>query len=386
MKEWKKQTTVFKLLIIVVIVTSMLSACGGGSQGIGSPGTGNEQVSPDNKLHTFVGTYSDNKCWSDIASGPYSALTNQLILSPSTKPNTLNITDTYFYYQNDDKGNRCGVKIGSSVAYGEMTFVNTVPSVEFSNSSKSPLQATKFIGNFSKVVNEGVYGTNFDELDDYGSGIDTKFLLAKSDNLLYSADFDSPRDSEGFPTKLTAERVMVGISDSAAHQLNDYIGNYFTNQCASPDQFPSSYTGKTSQIVFSASDKPNTLNVTNTFTYYKLDTINFVFGNPMCGAPIGSSTAYGEITFLSTLPSVQFSNLTNPPMGADKFQLSISRVVNKGVFDQGWDEVSDYNNLYKNSLFALDGKAIYLGNYSSPVDGEGFPTQLDQYTFWIRQY
>lgn len=380
MKERKKQTTVFKLLALGLIVTSMLSACGGGSQG-----SGNEQISTYNKLHTFVGTYSDNECWSDIPSGPYSALGSQFVLSPSTKTNTLNITNTYFYYQYDDKDNRCGVKIGSSVAYGEMTYVGTAPSVEFSNSSRPPLEATKFVINFNKVVNEGVYGANLDALDDYGSGRDGKFLLAKSDNLLYSADFDSPLDSQEFPTKLTEKGVTVGRTDNFAHQLSDYIGTYFTNQCAFPNQFPFSYTGRTNQIVFSASEKPNTLKVTNTFTYYKFDNNNFFVNDPRCGTPIGSSTAYGEITFLGTLPSVQFSNLTKPPMGAAKFQLTISEVVNQGVFDNRWDEVNDYNNLYAKSLFALDGKAIYASNYSFPADVEGFPTKLDQYTFWIRQ-
>jgi len=380
MKEWKKQTTVFKLLTLVgLVVTSMLSACGGGSQG------GAEQISPGNKFYTFVGTYSDNKCWSDIPSGPYSALGSQFVLSPSTKPNTLNMTNTYFYYRNDDKGNRCGVKIGSSVAHGEMTYVGTAPSVEFSNSSRPSLEATKFVGNFNKVVNEGVYGTNFDALDDYGSGLDSKFLFARSANLLYSADFDSPRDSEGFPTKLTPNRLAVGSMDiSSTHQLGDYIGTYSTNQCAFPYQFPFYYTGRTNQIVFSASEKPNTLKVTNTSIYYQYDSNSFVVDDARCGTQIGSSVAYGEITFLGTSPSVQFSNLTKEPMGADKFQMIISEVVNQGVFDSKWDEIIDYN-IFAKSLLALDGRVIYAANYSSLADVEGFPTQLDQYTFWVRQ-
>jgi len=376
----KKQTTAFNFALAVgLVVTGMLSACGGGSEGNGSG-----PISPDNKLLGFVGTYSDNQCRYDGTPEPYSASGNQLVISPSTKPDTLNLTETTIYYKNDDKGNRCGVKIGSSVAYGELKYEGTAPSVEFSDSSGSPVEATKVLISFNNVVNEGVYGSDVASIGEYGSG--GKTLLAKSDNLLYAGDHDAPLDAQGFPTKLSKNNVTVGrTGSSSVHQLSDYLGTYLTNQCAFPDQYPFPYTGSTSKIVFSASDKPDTVNVASTITYYEFDRNKFVFDDQRCGTPIGSSTALGEMTLLGSLPSVQFYNLTNPPMGAEQFRVSISQVLNQGVVDKGWDEPADYNNLYAKSLFALDGRVIYVGNFSSPRNVEGFPTQLDQYSFWIRQ-
>lgn len=361
-----------------LIFASMLSACGGGSDG--GPGKGEfDAVVPREGFNQYIGTYSDNDCWSDSAtSDRYSGITNHYVISESTTPNTLNITVTHYYYQYDrTAGNRCGVKVGASTAYGEMTYIGTQPSVEFSYSTKSPLAAGKFQAQFSEVINWGTVGDRFDDLSDFNDG-DGKFLWASDGNVVYFGDFDFPLDEDGFPTKLYDFDLLVRrTQDAPENQLSDYIGTYLDPEC----MLPSPFFSLTNSIALSPSEKPNTLNIVNTHTYYQYDK-NSV--RPLCGKPIGSSTAYGEMTYVGTEPSVAFSDGIEPNLPADKFQVTYTNVVNQGEVRDDWDDVSDFDQ-FSHLLLTKDVNVVYLGNMASPLDAQGFPTKLNQFDFFILQ-
>lgn len=196
-----------------LILVGILSACGGGSgSAIDRAKQDNHAVIPpgENPLNKYIGTFPDNKCRTNSASSEiYSGMTSRVILSASDKPNTLTVANIVFYYRHGDNNvdPRCGVQIGSSTAYGEMTYLGSLPAVEFTDSARQPLRADKFQTSFTSVINEGVVGDRWDEVIDYKENV--KGLLAPEGDIAYAADYDSPDDAEGFPTKLDENNFLV---------------------------------------------------------------------------------------------------------------------------------------------------------------------------------
>lgn len=196
----KKRSTF--LTLAAVALAGLLSACGGGSESFGTVQQDNNAVifPSVNPLNKYRGTYFlDKDCRvNSTGSQLYSGRNEQVVFSASDKPNMLNVTDTYFYYQSSE-GKPCGTKIGSSTNYGVLIYSGTLPSVKFSNPTRQHLQADKFQLIFTHVINEGVYGDRFDELSDFDNNI--KGLIAQDGNTVYFGDYDYV-DAEGFPTKL----------------------------------------------------------------------------------------------------------------------------------------------------------------------------------------
>jgi|GEM_PF-3004552 len=196
------------LTLAGLILTGVLSACGGGSGEVDRIKSNDSAViTPSvNPLNKYIGTYRENKCWKSSATlVPHSGIIVQLVFSTLDKPNTLKFTDTHFYYQASES-EQCGVQIGSSIAYGEMTYFGTLPSVEFLNSTKQPLEADKFQFEFTNVINEGVYGEHWDELSEYKN---FKGLIALEGNTIYFHDKHPLLDAEDFPTQLGESGFLI---------------------------------------------------------------------------------------------------------------------------------------------------------------------------------
>ncbi len=202
-----KTTSVFSTLVGMVLV-GVLSACGGGGSSDGTKRDGSIITNPsENPLNKYIGTYSDNnRCWdSYLPTLGRADKKFQLVLSASNKPNTLNFSDITFFYEYTP-GAECTVEVGSSTAFGEITYYGTLPSVEFFNSTKQALSADKVYASFINVINEGLVGTAFDELSDYEN---SKSIIALEGNTMYSGDRDAPVDAEGFPTKFEDDSSTV---------------------------------------------------------------------------------------------------------------------------------------------------------------------------------
>jgi hypothetical protein len=198
------------LTLIAVAFAGVLSACGGGSgeaEGVDGIKKDNSAIIPStNQLNKYVGTYWEDKCWTNVPTADiYSGITSQLLLSASGKPNTLKVAYVHYFYKGNH-GIECTVEIGSSTSFGELTYAGTLPSVEFIDSTKQSLKADKFQVNYTSVVNKGVVSERWDELSDYES---FKGLLAQDGNKIYFADYDSPLDAEGFPTRLDENNFNI---------------------------------------------------------------------------------------------------------------------------------------------------------------------------------
>jgi len=194
------------LTLAGLALAGVLSACGGGSDGVDRIKNDDSAVilPSVNPFNKYIGTFSENECW-DISLRPGLAadMRFEMVLSASDKPDTINFAGTYFFYEYGS-GKKCAVEIGSSTAFGEMTYFGTLPSVEFTNSTKPPVEADKYQLNVSNVINKGEVGFGVDELTDWKS---LKGLLAQEGNILYNGD--DPLDAEGFPTKLNSETFSV---------------------------------------------------------------------------------------------------------------------------------------------------------------------------------
>lgn len=194
-----------------LILVGMLSACGGGSgSAIDRAKQDNHAVIPpgENALNKYIGTYPLGQCFSvsyNLSSSVYLGMISQVVLSASDKPNTLNFSEIFTFYESDTNP-RCAVEVGKATTYGELTYFGTLPSVEFFNSTKSPLPADKLEFTYTNLVTTGQVDMAFDELSDYRYG---KSLFAQDGNAVYSGDDKGILDADGFPTKLDINSPLI---------------------------------------------------------------------------------------------------------------------------------------------------------------------------------
>jgi len=196
------------LTLAGLALAGVLSACGGGSESLGTVKQDNNAVifPSVNPLNKYMGTYTDNKCWTGyLPTVSWTGKKFQMVLSASDKPNTLNFSETTFFY-NNAAGAKCTVEVGSSTTFGELAYEGTLPSAEFSDSTKPPLQADKIQGSYTGVINKGLVESAFDELNDYEN---VKGLFALEGNTIYFGDTDFPYDAEGFPTRLYKDNFFI---------------------------------------------------------------------------------------------------------------------------------------------------------------------------------
>jgi hypothetical protein len=134
----------------------------------------------------------------NLALAPFSGIT--VTTKVSSVPSGLHAVQTVKYYQSQSNGinpgDGCGVAVGSSAVSIELAYTGTLGSVAFTGHQHSPLPADKFQATYHDVVNQGTVSTLWDSLDDF---VEPKILLASEGAHIYTSDFSSLRDAEGYP-------------------------------------------------------------------------------------------------------------------------------------------------------------------------------------------